>query len=111
MHSLSVRGKRSLWFLSRGRVTQSEANLQNRVSVTIAIHTDPLPNVYLSFPEDLFRVFVIAKRDEFSVSQMVGTSPLQKCYLSHGLGPQPQCRMPDYAACIVGTRFRRQFEG
>jgi hypothetical protein len=50
-----------------------------------------------SFPDDLFGVFVIAKRNEFGVSQMVGTSPLQKCYLSHGLGLQPQCRMPDYA--------------
>lgn len=31
---------------------------------------DPLLNVYLSFPDDLFRVFVIAKRSEFGVSQM-----------------------------------------
>jgi hypothetical protein len=38
------------------------------------------------------------------------TSPLQKGYLSHGLGLQPQCRMPDYAACILGTRFRMQFD-
>jgi hypothetical protein len=42
-----------------------------------------------SFPDDLFGVFVIAKRDEFGVSQMVGTSPFQKCNLSHGLRPQP----------------------
>jgi hypothetical protein len=53
-----------------------------------------------SFPDDLFGVFVIAKRNEFGVSQMVGTSPFQKFDLSHGLRPQPLCRMPDYAACI-----------
>jgi hypothetical protein len=50
---------------------------------------DPMLNVYLSFPDDLFRVFVIAKRNEFGVSQMVGTGPLQKSYLSYGLGLQP----------------------
>lgn len=55
----------------------------------LLFQTDPLPNVYPSFPDDLFRVFVIAKRNELGVSQMVGTSPLQKCYLSHGFGPQP----------------------
>jgi hypothetical protein len=51
----------------------------------------------LSLSDDPFRVFVIAKRNEFGMSQMVSTSPLQKSYLSHGLGRQPQCRMPDYA--------------
>jgi hypothetical protein len=55
----------------------------------LLFQNDPLLNVYLSFPDDLFRVFVIAKRNEFGVSQMVGTGPLQKCYLSYGLGLQP----------------------
>jgi hypothetical protein len=70
------------------------------VRYRLLFQNDPLLNVYLSFPDDLFRVFVIAKRNEFGVSQMVGTGPLQKSYLSYGLGLQPLCRMPDYAACI-----------
>ena len=77
----------------------------------LLFHNAPLLNVYLSFPEDLFRVFVIAKRNEFGVSQMVGTSPFQKCDLSHGLRPQPLCRMPDYAACIWARTVRLQFCG
>ena len=36
---------------------------------------------------------------------------IPKVYAGYGLWFKPQCRMPDYAACIVGTRFRRQFEG
>ena len=55
----------------------------------LLFQNDPLLNVYLSFPDDLFRVLVVAKRNEFSVSQMVAASPLQKCYLSDGLGFQP----------------------
>jgi hypothetical protein len=55
----------------------------------------------LSLSDDLFRVFVMAKRNEFGVSQMVGTGPLQKCYLSYGLGLQPQCRTPVYAAWLL----------
>jgi hypothetical protein len=43
----------------------------------------------LSFPDGLLGVFIIAKRNEFGVSQMVGTSPFQKCYLSRSLRPQP----------------------
>jgi hypothetical protein len=43
--------------------------------------------------------------------QMVGAPPFQVLDLGHPLWFHPQCRMPDYAACIVGTRFRRQFEG
>jgi hypothetical protein len=67
----------------------------------LLFHNAPLLNVYLSFPEDLFRVFVIAKRNEFGVSQMVGTGPFQKSYLSYGFWLQPQCRMPDYAAWLL----------
>jgi hypothetical protein len=67
----------------------------------LLFQNDPLLNVYLSFPDDLCRVFVIAKRNEFGVSQMVGTGPLQKSYLSYGLRFQPQCRMPDYAAWLL----------
>jgi hypothetical protein len=71
------------------------------VCYRLLFQNDPLLNVFLGFPDDRFRVLVVAKRNEFSVSQMVGASPLQKCYLSDGLGFQPQCRMPDYPAWLL----------
>jgi hypothetical protein len=44
------------------------------------------------------------------VLPMIGTMTLN-LGLRDGFWHSPQCRMPDYAACIVGTRSRRQFEG
>jgi hypothetical protein len=67
---------------------------------------DPLLNVYLSFPDDLFRVFVIAKRNEFGVSQMVSTGPLQKSYLSWMglfLPGEPRVRM-SFGSSLVPKR-------
>jgi hypothetical protein len=72
----------------------------------LLFQNDPLLNVYLSFPDDLFRVFVIAKRNEFGVSQMVSTGPLQKSYLSWMglfLPGEPRVRM-SFGSSLVPKR-------
>src|SRR5258708_29433040 len=63
------------------------------------------------FPDDFPGLFVVSKRNELRVTKMVCVCPFQKVHAGYGLWSKPQCRMPDYAACIVGRRFRRLFDG
>jgi hypothetical protein len=51
----------------------------------------------LCLPNYPVRIFVVSQSDEFGMSQMVGTCPLQERYLCHRFSLEPQCRMPDYA--------------
>jgi hypothetical protein len=49
----------------------------------------------LSFPDHLRRIFVVSERNELSVSQVIGPSPLKELDLCDYLWPEPNTRNED----------------
>ena len=45
------------------------------------------------------------------IRSVICTRPFQEFNLSDSFRLHPQCRMSDYAACILCTQFRKQFDG
>jgi hypothetical protein len=58
-----------------------------------------------SLPLHVGCLLVLPERYEFRMAKVIFRGPLHKLKLPHQHRLQPQCRMPDYAVCILGTRF------
>src|SRR6266850_7547945 len=69
------------------RETRGTAACQRRPRVsTLPLHT--------------LRLLVVTQSNEFCVTEMIVPSPLQKLEPANQHWLEPQCRMPDYAACF-----------
>ena len=49
------------------------------------------------------RLLVLTKRDESRMPQVIVRRPFRRIRIGQQDGLQPQCRMPDYAACIFSS--------